>query len=183
MFISVGLRRPPPFSLTCNGSAQPPSGWLSGWLCGGLAGWLTALCRFPARVVPRLDLCEQQGPFLQLAAAGPGSYLLRTRNLGTELPYGSGMAYGRCDRVPLTAFTHQPTPAQAEWGETGSPLKKSTQWHAPQQRFRRQLHQSVAVAPGPWCGTCPTSPASPLSPQTSRLVKLEQLPVSQPDSV
>lgn len=139
-------------SPTCSRSV--PSGWLEGWL-------------YSAALPQGLTLAA--GPFLQLAAARPGSYFSKgggLRNLATELPYGSSMAYGRCDRVLLQYLPTQPTQqSRLSGGQLGLPSKKSTQWHASQQRFRRQLHQSVAVAPCPCCGTCPTSPASPLSPQ------------------
>lgn len=82
---------------------------LSGWLCGmaGLAGWLpcAALSLSSSSSClsrrPGLGFCA--GPFLQLVAAGPGSlaiYLSRSRNLGTELPYGSGMAYWQMRQGP-----------------------------------------------------------------------------------
>lgn len=81
---------------------------LSGWLCGlaGLAGWLrcAALSSSSSSCLSRRPgpgFCA--GPFLQLVAAGPGSlaiYLSRSRNLGTELPYGSGMAYWQMRQGP-----------------------------------------------------------------------------------
>lgn len=163
----------------------------------GVARWVAFVPRAEssdACFVPGFDLhtlllsgCSQ-GPCCSLPRLAQAVVFPRevVENTWTELPYGSGMADGRWQMrqgpCQFRLFIHRPTPVQAEWGRAGpSPPKsiESTQWHAPRQRCRRQLHQSVAVAPCLWCGTCPTSPASTLSPQRHGMVKLEQLPTAR----
>lgn len=87
-------------------------------MAGKQAGWLAVLGLVPCpvlscSVLSIYGLDCRAGPFLQLAAAGPVSYFARLRNLGTELPYGSSMAYGRCGMVPLQ---HLPTSPQQSPG-------------------------------------------------------------------
>lgn len=59
---------------------------------------------------------------------------MRSRNLGTELPYGSGMAYGRCDRVLDSIYPPSHT----------SPGWVGVHWTSPQKKASNgTLHNSV----------------------------------------
>lgn len=71
------------------------AGCAVGWLARRLAD-RPVLSRL-ACFVPGLA-CSQD-PSCSLPRLAQAIISLRSRNLGTELPYGSGMAYGRCDRV------------------------------------------------------------------------------------
>lgn len=64
----------------------------------------------PCLSCPRLEFPRSKDPSCSLSRLAQAAifYFSRLQNLGTELPYGSGMAYGRCDRVLDSIYPPSP---------------------------------------------------------------------------
>lgn len=151
------------------------SGWLAGLPCTASSSCLS--CR------PGLGFCA--GPFLQLVAAGPGSYLSIFRGRGI-LEQNCHMAaawhIGRCDRVLDSIYP--PAHISPGWvgGDWASPQKKHPMAR-PTPAFSATIASICRCRAVPVVRYLPDVASWPVITSTSRMLKLEQLPVPQPDSV